>query len=93
MSLISVSLVTNPKWTNWTGHTISTTPLHLCIKSYVTFLVSISGCSRYMTTPPKQKQSISYTHNTVEPTHAVNSIRQSPVLRGHICLVLSEIFI
>ena len=30
--------------------------------------------------------------NTVKPAHAVTSIKQSPVLKGHLFLVLSEIF-
>jgi hypothetical protein len=28
--------------------------------------------------------------NTLKPAHAVTSIKQSPVLKGHIFLVLSE---
>ena len=28
-------------------------------------------------------------NKTVKPAHAVTSIKQSPVLKGHLCLVLS----
>ena len=32
---------------------------------------------------------ITYKVDTVKPTHIVTSIKQSPVLKGHLCLVLS----
>ena len=36
-----------------------------------------------------QFKSIQHLRNTIKPAHTVTSIKQSPVLKGHLCLGLS----